>query len=80
MKVALLPAKPLPLAKTRLGTVLADAERMRVAEAMFSDVLRALAAARGLDAVVVVTADDHLAASRAPGRVPSSSTKALPAA
>ena len=63
MKVALLPAKPLPLAKTRLGTVLADAERMRVAEAMFSDVLRALTAARGLDAVVVVTADDHLATS-----------------
>jgi 2-phospho-L-lactate guanylyltransferase len=63
VKVALLPAKPLPLAKTRLGTVLADAERMRVAGAMFSDVLRALSAARGLDAVVVVTADDHLATS-----------------
>jgi len=62
VKVALLPAKPLPLAKTRLGTLLDDDERMRVAGAMFADVLRALGAARGLDAVVVITADAALAA------------------
>jgi len=62
VKVALLPAKPLPLAKTRLGTLLDDDERMRVAGAMFTDVLRALGAAHALDAVVVVTADMMLAA------------------
>ncbi len=62
MKIALLPAKPLPLAKTRLASVLDAPERMRVAEAMFADVLQALASARGLDAVVVVTADPLLAA------------------
>ncbi len=62
MKVALLPAKPLPLAKTRLGTLLDDGERMRVAGAMFADVLQALCASRSLDAIVVVTADASLAA------------------
>ena len=68
--VALLPAKPLPLAKTRLGTLLDDDERMRVAGAMFSDVLRALRASHALDAVVVVTADMVLAArARAAGAV-----------
>ena len=70
MKVALLPAKPLPLAKTRLGTLLGDDERMRVAGAMFADVLRALGASHALDAVVVVTADMVLAArARAAGAV-----------
>lgn len=70
MKVALLPAKPLTLAKTRLGTLLDDDERMRVAAAMFTDVLRALGAARSLDAVVVVTADATLAArARSAGAV-----------
>jgi len=62
VKVALLPAKPLPLAKTRLGSVLDDRERMAMAGAMFADVLHALSAASGLDAVVVVTADPGLAA------------------
>lgn len=62
VKVALLPAKPLLLAKTRLGSLLDDHERMAMAEAMFSDVLHALTAATGLDAVVVVTADPTLAA------------------
>jgi 2-phospho-L-lactate guanylyltransferase len=70
VKVALLPAKPLTLAKTRLGTLLDDDERMRVAAAMFADVLHALGAAHGLDAVVVVTADATLAArARAAGAV-----------
>jgi 2-phospho-L-lactate guanylyltransferase len=62
VKVALLPAKPLLLAKTRLGSLLDDPERMAIAEAMFADVLRALSEASGLDAVVVVTADPILAA------------------
>ncbi len=61
MKVALLPAKPLPLAKTRLGSLLDDDARMALAGAMFGDVLHALRGAAGLDAVVVVTADPTLA-------------------
>jgi 2-phospho-L-lactate guanylyltransferase len=62
VKVALLPAKPLPLAKTRLGSLLDDRERMAMAGAMFADVLHALSDAAGLDAVVVITADATLAA------------------
>jgi 2-phospho-L-lactate guanylyltransferase len=62
VKVALLPAKPLPLAKTRLGILLPDDERMAVAAAMFEDVLRALTGADAIDAVLVVTADPALAA------------------
>jgi len=60
--VALVPAKPLPLAKTRLGTMLSDADRAAVAYAMFADVVGALTAATTLDRVLVVTADDRLAA------------------
>ncbi len=68
MHVALVPAKPLPLAKTRLGTLLTDADRAAVTYAMFADVLRALTAATSLDRVLVVTADDRLAAhARAAG-------------
>lgn len=62
MKVALLPAKPLSSAKTRLGSLLDDQARMTLAGAMFADVLSALRGAAGLDAVVVVTADPTLAA------------------
>lgn len=62
MKVALLPAKPLLAAKTRLGSLLDDQARMTLAGAMFADVLAALCGATGLDAVVVVTADATLAA------------------
>lgn len=62
MKVALLPAKPLLAAKTRLGSLLDDQARMTLAGAMFADVLAALRGAAGLDAVVVVTADATLAA------------------
>ncbi|MCC6849554.1 MAG: 2-phospho-L-lactate guanylyltransferase [Deltaproteobacteria bacterium] len=60
MKVALLPAKPLALAKTRLAPLLPDAVRARVAAAMFLDVLHALTAARTIEVVVVVTADPTL--------------------
>ena len=42
VKVALLPAKPLPSAKTRLGSLLDDQARMTIAGAMFADVLSAL--------------------------------------
>jgi 2-phospho-L-lactate/phosphoenolpyruvate guanylyltransferase len=62
VKVALLPAKPLRLAKTRLGSLLPDDERMAVAAAMFTDVLRALTGSVAIDAVLVVTADPTLAA------------------
>lgn len=62
MNVALLPAKPLSLAKTRLATLLDDAQRVAVATAMFDDVLRSVRESTALDAVVVVTADARLAA------------------
>lgn len=62
MKVALLPAKPLALAKTRLAPLLGDADRARVAAAMFADVLRALTTAPTIERAVVVTADPTLAA------------------
>jgi 2-phospho-L-lactate guanylyltransferase len=61
VKVALLPAKPLALAKTRLAPLLTDADRARVAAAMYTDVLHALATADAIEAVVVVTADPTLA-------------------
>jgi 2-phospho-L-lactate guanylyltransferase len=59
--VALLPAKPLELAKSRLATLLDPPDRMAVAHAMFGDVLSALGRSRALDAVLVVTADPTLA-------------------
>lgn len=62
VKVALLPAKPPSLAKTRLGSLLDDPDRMAIAAAMFGDVLRALRATPSLDATIVITADPELAA------------------
>lgn len=62
MQVALVPAKPLSLAKTRLGTMLAESDRAAVAYAMFTDVLAALRDARSVARVFVVTADERLAA------------------
>ena len=62
VKVALLPAKPLLLAKTRLSSLLDAQDRMTMAGAMFTDVLSALTTASALDAVVVITADRNLAA------------------
>lgn len=61
VKVALLPAKPLRQAKTRLGSVLDGAARMTMAAAMFGDVLAALTTATTLDRIIVVTADPTLA-------------------
>ena len=62
MIVALVPAKPLALAKTRLGTLLTPADRAAVATAMFGDVLAGVSAARRIDAVLTVTADPELLA------------------
>jgi 2-phospho-L-lactate guanylyltransferase len=53
--LAVLPIKSFDRAKQRLGS--AVSERPRLAEAMAADVLDALAAVRGLDGVVVVTAE-----------------------
>jgi 2-phospho-L-lactate guanylyltransferase len=61
VKVALLPAKPPSLAKTRLGAVLDDDDRAAIAAAMFADVLRALRTTPELDATIVITADEELA-------------------
>jgi len=70
VNVALLPAKPLSVAKTRLGTVLDDTDRAAVSSAMFDDVLAALVGARRLGAIIVVTADRRLAArARSTGAV-----------
>jgi 2-phospho-L-lactate/phosphoenolpyruvate guanylyltransferase len=60
MNVALLPAKALPLAKTRLASLLTPTDRAAVSRAMFRDVLTALRRASCLDAVLVVTSDPVL--------------------
>ncbi|HEY2385657.1 MAG TPA: 2-phospho-L-lactate guanylyltransferase [Candidatus Binatia bacterium] len=62
MHVALVPAKPLLLAKTRLRSALGDDDRVAVAHAMFGDVLDALLGTASIDRVLVVTADPRLAA------------------
>jgi 2-phospho-L-lactate guanylyltransferase len=51
--LAILPVKRFELAKTRLGEQLRPAQRRRLAQAMVSDVLDALVATGGLDAVIV---------------------------
>jgi 2-phospho-L-lactate guanylyltransferase len=58
---AVLPVKRLTLAKSRLGGVLAPAERRRLARAMLFDVLDAVRATGGLSGVLVVTADAEVA-------------------
>jgi 2-phospho-L-lactate guanylyltransferase (CobY/MobA/RfbA family) len=79
VKVALLPAKPLRQAKTRLGSVLDDAARMTMAAAMFGDVLTALTTATSLDRVIVVTADPTLAARARSANAGVAATRASPA-
>ena len=54
---AVLPIKETALAKQRLGDAVPAALRPRLALAMAEDVLSALAAARGLDGIAVVTVD-----------------------
>jgi 2-phospho-L-lactate guanylyltransferase len=60
--IAILPVKRFELAKTRLGAALPIAVRRSLARAMVADVLDALVAAPGLDAVAVVTNQSDVAA------------------
>ncbi|MEA2625776.1 MAG: 2-phospho-L-lactate/phosphoenolpyruvate guanylyltransferase [Candidatus Binatota bacterium] len=60
MRFALLPTKPLALAKTRLAPHLTDVDRRSVALAMFHDVLECLIEAPSVDVVAVVTCDPML--------------------
>ncbi|MGH8014297.1 MAG: 2-phospho-L-lactate guanylyltransferase [Candidatus Binataceae bacterium] len=61
MKVVLIAAKQLALAKTRLTPALPSAtERSVLAEAMFRDVLSAALSARAADAVAVISSDPTL--------------------
>ncbi|MFN8483550.1 MAG: 2-phospho-L-lactate guanylyltransferase [Anaerolineae bacterium] len=55
---AIVPAKPLARAKTRLGDTLSDAERADVAARLLERVLTALSAAHGIDSVWVVGGDE----------------------
>src|SRR5437762_10619880 len=62
VRVVLIAAKQLALAKMRLAPVFPDAERKALAEAMFRDVLAAALASRLADRVAVVTSDATLLA------------------
>jgi len=65
---AVLPVKSFGRAKQRLDAAVGQPERGELAAAMVSDVLAALGAVRGLDELVVVTAEDAAAeAARAAG-------------
>ena len=59
---AVIPVKCFSNAKQRLSPLLSRADRERLAEAMFRDVLRQVMNARGLSATFVVTDDDKVAA------------------
>jgi len=56
MRFAVLPTKPLAVAKSRLAVHLRDADRSALCYAMFHDVLECLCRAQHVDAVAVVTA------------------------
>ncbi len=60
MRFALLPTKPLALAKSRLGPHLSEENRKALSFAMFHDVLECLCRAHHVDKVAVVTADRRL--------------------
>ncbi len=59
---AVIPVKGFSNAKQRLSPLLSRADRERLAEAMFRDVLHQVMNARGLGATFVVTGDDKVAA------------------
>src|SRR5207302_8837520 len=59
---AILPVKRFALAKQRLGASVAHSLRARLAAAMVADVLAALASARSLERIIVVTRERALAA------------------
>ncbi len=68
MRLALIPVKNFARSKQRLAPLLSPEERTDLAVAMFQDVLRAVAPARGLDQVCVVSADrEALRLARAAG-------------
>jgi 2-phospho-L-lactate/phosphoenolpyruvate guanylyltransferase len=58
---AIVPVKGLPLANGRLNGILSAAERTRLAEALFLDLIVKLPRSRCLDDVLVVTADESIA-------------------
>ena len=60
MRFAVLPTKPLAVAKSRLAAHLKDADRSALCYAMFHDVLECLCRAQHVDGVAVVTADRQL--------------------
>jgi 2-phospho-L-lactate guanylyltransferase len=60
MRFALLPAKPIALAKSRLAPDLGEDDRQAVSLAMFQDVLECLVRASSVDAVGVVSSDRRL--------------------
>jgi 2-phospho-L-lactate guanylyltransferase len=60
MRFAVLPMKPLAIAKSRLAAALTTDERQAVSFAMFHDVLDCLTRAHSIEGVVVVTADRRL--------------------
>jgi 2-phospho-L-lactate guanylyltransferase len=61
VRIVLIAAKQLALAKTRLAPALPSvAERSALAEAMFRDVLAAALSARAAEGVAVVTSDERL--------------------
>lgn len=55
VRAVLIPVKDLSRAKQRLATMLSVAERTALATAMMDDVFNAVASARGLDAIFVVS-------------------------
>jgi 2-phospho-L-lactate guanylyltransferase len=65
MVSAIIPVKTLALAKSRLGGLLSGPERRALVLAMLGDVLAALGAARGLDRVGVISADQTVLAQAA---------------
>lgn len=60
MRFALLPTKPLALAKSRLAPYLSESDRTALCYAMFHDVLECLCRAHHVDSIAVVTADRRL--------------------
>jgi 2-phospho-L-lactate guanylyltransferase len=62
MICAIIPVKALALAKGRLSSILTAAERRALVLAMLGDVLAALGAARGVERVGVISADETVLA------------------
>src|SRR5215212_615415 len=73
MIATIIPVKALPLAKSRLGALLNGSERRALVLAMLGDVLAAVAAARSIDQIGVISADPTvlaLAAARGAAALP----------